>query len=52
MRTLARIREDLRNYLELAAVFRDIGEEKAALEYEEHARAMERELELRRMPCC
>jgi Tfp pilus assembly protein PilF len=47
-RTRRQIIEDMRAYLSMAALFEKVGDKKHAREYEEHARAMERELELLR----
>ena len=44
-RTLTIIRNDMRNYLELADLCRQLGETEAAHRYTESAKAMERELE-------
>ena len=49
-RCLNKIREDMRNYLEMAALFRAVGELRHAAEYERYAEAMKREMELIRTP--
>lgn len=48
-RTLTLIRNDMRNYLELATLCRQLGEHEAAHKYSESAKAMEQELEALRI---
>ena len=48
VRTMRQMKEDYRNYIGMAKLFRDIGEMRCYRDYLRHAEAIEREMKLRR----